>query len=60
MTSSPVTPEDTVGLIRRHFDACNAADYDALVSCSTPDAVHYVPPGRPEVPRRGANMIARK
>lgn len=46
-------------LIRRYFDACNAADYDALVSCFTPDAVHYFPPGLPGTPWRGADAIAR-
>jgi ketosteroid isomerase-like protein len=47
-------------LIRRYFDACNAADYDGLMSCFTPDAVHYFPPGLPDVPFRGADTIARK
>lgn len=47
-------------LIRRYFDACNAADHAALVSCFTPDAVHYFPPGLPEIPWRGADLIARK
>ncbi|WLH10103.1 nuclear transport factor 2 family protein [Pseudomonas hefeiensis] len=46
--------------IRRYFDACNAADYDALVSCFTPDAVHYFPDGLPEIPWRTADTIARK
>ncbi|MGU7770459.1 nuclear transport factor 2 family protein [Burkholderia sp. MR1-5-21] len=47
-------------LIRRYFDACNAADYDALVACFTPDAVHYFPAGLPDIPWRGADTIARK
>ncbi len=47
-------------LIRRYFDACNAADYAALMSCFTPDAVHYFPPGLPEIPWRGADTIAKK
>ena len=47
-------------LIRRYFDACNAADHDALMSCFTPDAVHYFPPGLPDIPWRGAEAIARK
>ncbi|ALM84812.1 nuclear transport factor 2 family protein [Bordetella sp. N] len=54
------TPEHYTTLIRRYFDACNAADYDALVDCFTPDAVHYFPAGLPEVPWRGADTIARK
>ncbi len=47
-------------LIRRYFDACNAADYDGLVACFTTDAVHYFPAGLPEIPWRGASTIARK
>lgn len=47
-------------LIRRYFDACNAADYEALMSCFTPDAVHYFPPGLPDIPWRGADTISRK
>jgi ketosteroid isomerase-like protein len=47
-------------LIRRYFDACNEADYDKLVSCFTPDAVHYFPAGLPEIPWRTADTIARK
>ena len=47
-------------LIRRYFDACNAADHAALVSCFTPDAVHYFPPGLPEIPWRSADTIANK
>ena len=47
-------------LIRRYFDACNAADQPALLACFTPDAVHYFPPGLPDIPWRGADAIARK
>ena len=46
--------------IRRYFDACNAADHAALLACFTPDAVHYFPPGLPDIPWRGAETIARK
>ncbi len=45
-------------LIRRYFEACNAADHAALVACFTPDAVHYFPPGLPDIPWRGATTIA--
>jgi ketosteroid isomerase-like protein len=55
-----ITPQHMEAEIRRYFAACNAGDYDALVSCFTPDAVHYFPPGLPEVPWRSADMIARK
>jgi ketosteroid isomerase-like protein len=51
-------PHET--LIRRYFDACNAADHAGLVACFTPDAVHYFPPGLPEIPWLGADTIARK
>jgi ketosteroid isomerase-like protein len=53
-------PHDMELAIRRYFAACNAADYDALVACFTPDAVHYFPPGLPGVPWRGADTIARQ
>lgn len=46
--------------VRRYFDACNAADPAALLACFTPDAVHYFPPGLPDVPWRGAQAIADK
>ena len=53
------TAADYEALMRRYFDACNAADYDALVACFTPDAVHYFPPGLAGVPWRSAETIAR-
>ncbi len=53
------TPADYEALMRRYFDACNAADFDALVACFTPDAVHYFPPGLAGVPWRSAETIAR-
>jgi len=57
---SELSPGERTALIRRYFAACNAGDYDALVSCFTPDAVHYFPPGLPDIPWRGADTIARK
>lgn len=60
MSKSNKTPADYAALIRRYFDACNAADYDALMSCFIPDAVHYFPPGLPEIPWRSADVISRK
>jgi ketosteroid isomerase-like protein len=59
-TASRFTPADHAAAIRRYFDACNAADLEALVECFTPDAVHYFPPGLPDVPWRGAGTIAKK
>ncbi|WP_237479172.1 nuclear transport factor 2 family protein [Lichenibacterium dinghuense] len=55
-----LSPARMEAAIRRYFDACNAADYDALVACFTPDAVHYFPPGLPAIPWRGSDTIARK
>lgn len=52
--------ENYAALIRRYFDACNKADFDGLVACFTPDAVHYFPSGLPDVPWRGADTIAAK
>jgi ketosteroid isomerase-like protein len=46
--------------IRRYFDACNAGSHADLVSCFTPDAVHYFPPGLPDIPWRSAHTIAAK
>ena len=45
-------------LIRKYFDACNAADADAIAACFVPDGVHYFPPGMYEGPFRGARTIA--
>jgi hypothetical protein len=47
-------------LIRKYFDGCNEADIDKIMSCLTPDAVHYFPPGMYEGPFRGARKIAEK
>jgi len=47
-------------LIRRYFDGCNEADVEKMISCFTPDAVHYFPPGMYEGPFRGARKIAEK
>lgn len=55
-----ITPQHMEAEIRRYFAACNAGDYAALVSCFTPDAVHYFPPGLPDIPWRSADVIAKK
>lgn len=52
-------PAERAALIRKYFSACNAADFGKLVSCFTPNAVHYFPAGLPGVPWRGADTIAR-
>ena len=45
-------------LIRRYFEACNAADADGIAACFVPDVVHYFPPGTYDGPLRGARTIA--
>jgi ketosteroid isomerase-like protein len=45
MNKPDMHPHET--LIRRYFQACNAADYGALMRSFTPDAIHYFPPGPP-------------
>jgi uncharacterized protein (DUF1330 family)/ketosteroid isomerase-like protein len=47
-------------LIRRYFDACNAADVEGIAACFVPDAVHYFPPGMYDGPFRGATTIGEK
>lgn len=60
MSTATFTPDYYDALIRRYFDACNAADYQGLVDSFTPDAVHYFPAGLPDVPWRTADTIAKK
>ncbi|HEX3753774.1 MAG TPA: nuclear transport factor 2 family protein [Rhizomicrobium sp.] len=54
-----MTPAAMEAMIRRYFAACNAADYEGLVACFIPQAVHYFPPGLPDIPWRGADRIAK-
>lgn len=51
-------PERAEALLRRYFDACNAADVETLRACFTEDAVHWFPPGMPGEAWRGAEAIA--
>ncbi len=44
-TDMTITPEHMEREIRRYFAACNAGNYEQLMSCFTPDAVHYFPRG---------------
>lgn len=55
-----LTREGMESLIRTYFDACNAADADAIAACFVPDGVHYFPPGMYDGPFRGAETIAEK
>lgn len=47
-------------LIREYFAGCNEADVDKMRSCFIAEAVHYFPPGLPDIPWRGARAIAEK
>lgn len=42
-----------------YFDACTAADIDAIVRCFSPDAVHYFP-GQSSAPVIGSDTIAQR
>ena len=44
-------------LIRTYFEGCNEADVEKIMSCLTPDAVHYFPPDMYDGPWRGAATI---
>jgi hypothetical protein len=46
--------------VRGYFDACNAADADAIAAYFVEEGVHYFPPGMYEGPFRGAATIARR
>lgn len=54
------TPAHYEALIRRYFEARNAADEQALLDCFIPEAAHYFPAGLPQVPWRSARTIARQ
>lgn len=55
-----LTSEGMATLMRRYFDACNAADVDGVAACFEPDAVHYFPPGMYDGPFRGARTIGER
>ena len=52
----PLTQQGMERLIRTYFDACNAADPDAIAACFVEDAVHYFPPGMYGGPFEGAGV----
>lgn len=63
MTTPPpgvLTHEGMEKTIRAYFDACNAADPEAIASFFVPDAVHYFPPGMYQGPFRGARTIGER
>ena len=54
------TAERMERLIRTYFEGCNEADVDKMMSCFTPDVVHYFPPDMYDGPWHGARLIAEK
>lgn len=60
MQTANLTAEGMEALIRRYFDACNAADAQAIAACFVPEGVHYFPPGMYGGPFRGACTIAER
>ncbi len=57
---SPNKPDSRKVLIENYFAACNDADPEKIKACFTPDAELFFPPGIPEIPWRGADLIAQK
>jgi SnoaL-like domain len=55
-----LTHADMEALIRRYFDACNAADSQAIIDCFVPEGVHYFPPGMYGGAFQGADAIAER
>jgi ketosteroid isomerase-like protein len=55
-----LTAHEMEQTIRRYYDGCNEADVAKMVSCFTPDAVHYFPQGLTRGPFRGAQEIAQR
>ena len=55
-----LTRESMESLMRRYFDACNAADVEGVAACFDPDGVHYFPPGMYDGPFRGARTIGQR
>ena len=55
-----LTAEGMERLIRRYFDACNAADVEAIAACFVPDGVHYFPPGMYGGPFVGGRVIGER
>ncbi len=47
-------------LITQYFDACNAADADAIARCFMPGGTHYFPPGMYGGAWRGGRLIGER
>jgi hypothetical protein len=58
--SAVLTHAGMEALIRRYFDACNAADEQAVTECFVPEGVHYFPPGMYGGAFVGAQAIAER
>ena len=45
-------------IIKTYFEGCNEANFDKMVACFNPSAIHYFPPDMYDGPWRGADTIA--
>ena len=45
-------------IIKTYFEGCNEANFDKMVACFIPSAIHYFPPDMYDGPWRGADTIA--
>ena len=45
-------------IIKTYFEGCNEANFDKMVACFLPSAIHYFPPDMYDGPWRGADTIA--
>jgi len=47
-------------IIKTYFEGCNEANFDKMVACFNPSAIHYFPPDMYDGPWRGADTIANR
>ena len=45
-------------IIKTYFEGCNEANFDKMVACFIPSAIHYFPPDMYDGPWQGADTIA--
>jgi len=46
-------------IMQIYFEGCNEANAKKMISCFTPDAIHYFPPDMYDGPWKGAKRIAK-
>ena len=47
-------------IIKTYFEGCNEANFNKMVACFNPSAIHYFPPDMYDGPWRGADTIANR